>query len=283
MAGDWLKVEKETPEKPEILAIAAALKIAPEEAFGRCFKVWRWADSHTVDGNARVTLLYALDLIAGLTGFAQALLDVGWLKAESGMFVVPNFERHMGQSGKRRALTSQRVAQKRLRDCQAESAKCNAGSNASSVTPSSLLFSYSSEGIGGVGEREAGTRDPQDFGLTAEGLAQAWCFHCTRRNRSGVPADTVQQVVGDFAELLRLGVPPEMIRQDILDRERDHSEQIFHLRDRLKRNAGIGDRKPKPRRLTKAERDAQVLADRRALNERLGVVEDLAGALKPPE
>jgi DNA replication protein DnaT len=115
MAGDWLKVEKDTPEKPEILALATALNITTEEAFGRCFKVWRWADSHTVDGNARVTQMCALDSIAGLDGFSQALLDVGWLQARSGSLVIPHFDRHMGQSGKRRALTASRVAEHRAK------------------------------------------------------------------------------------------------------------------------------------------------------------------------
>jgi hypothetical protein len=113
MAGDWMKVEKDTPEKPEILAIASALGINPEEAFGRCFKVWRWADSHTVDGCARVALLCVLDAIAGMPGFSQALLDVGWLQTRSGSFVIPHFDRHMGQSGKQRALAAERMARSR--------------------------------------------------------------------------------------------------------------------------------------------------------------------------
>jgi hypothetical protein len=127
MAGDWLKVEKSTPEKPEIYAIADALGIDPEIVFAKCFRLWAWADSHTTDGNqngnALVTLMY-VDRNAGVTGFAAAMVAVGWLELvpESGKDRVrfPKFDRHMGQSAKARALTSERVASHRLRKCNAD-------------------------------------------------------------------------------------------------------------------------------------------------------------------
>jgi len=52
MGSDWLKVEKETPDKPEVFAVAALLGITPDEVFGKCFRLWRWFDSHTTKGNA---------------------------------------------------------------------------------------------------------------------------------------------------------------------------------------------------------------------------------------
>ena len=113
MAGDWLKVEKGTPEKPEVMAISHALQISLGDAFLCCFRVWRWADTHTVDGNApRVTPAMIND-IAHTPGFAQALIDVGWLHVREGALHLPNFDRHMGQSGKSRALTAKRVASHR--------------------------------------------------------------------------------------------------------------------------------------------------------------------------
>jgi hypothetical protein len=125
MAGDWLKVEKDTPEKPEVLAVAAKLSLDPEVVFTKCFKVWRWADSHTPDGNAMRVTPALLDALVHAPGFAQALLDVGWLHVRDGALQFPNFERHMGQSGKKRALTAKRVAAHKKRsgnDCSVTSA-----------------------------------------------------------------------------------------------------------------------------------------------------------------
>ncbi len=42
MAGDWMKVEKVTPDKPEIEAMASKLELDPDAVFGKCFRIWRW-------------------------------------------------------------------------------------------------------------------------------------------------------------------------------------------------------------------------------------------------
>ncbi len=113
MAGDWLKVEKITPEKPEILAMGARLGMDPELVFAKCFKVWRWADSHTRDGHAARVTLALLDALVSTVGFSQALLEVGWLTDDGNSLSFPNFDRHMGHSGKERSLKAERM--RRLR------------------------------------------------------------------------------------------------------------------------------------------------------------------------
>src|SRR5262249_47303914 len=70
------------------------------------------------------TLVRWLDRRVGHEGFCEALQEVGWLTVELDRLVIPRFERHNGQSAKRRALTADRVARHRAQ---------NAG-NASSVT-----------------------------------------------------------------------------------------------------------------------------------------------------
>lgn len=52
MAGDWIKVEKATSRKPEVLRIAAALGVHPDHAFGLCFRFWCWCDDHLKSANA---------------------------------------------------------------------------------------------------------------------------------------------------------------------------------------------------------------------------------------
>jgi hypothetical protein len=116
MAGDWLKVEKDTPDKPEILALASLLSMTSDEAFGKCFRLWRWADSHLLDGNATCVTSSAIDALVGRHGFADALLEVGWLQARNGSLAIPNFDRHISQSAKQRALTAKRVSQHKRRN-----------------------------------------------------------------------------------------------------------------------------------------------------------------------
>lgn len=134
---DWMKVQKSTAQKPEVLEIAAVLGITPDDAFGKLFRVWSWADDNTQDGNAVGVTFALLDSIVGVTGFANAMHGVGWLEqlersqsSTRGGVRFVNFDRHNGQTAKARALTATRVAKhKRQR-----AATGNAKGNAASVT-----------------------------------------------------------------------------------------------------------------------------------------------------
>ena len=113
MAGDWIKIEKITPEKPEILKMAMILKRNSDEIFGKIFKIWRWADDQSVDGTGMQITAKFLDRLAGKKGFAEAMRAVGWLSGEDGNLEFPGFLRHNGESAKARAETNRRVADHR--------------------------------------------------------------------------------------------------------------------------------------------------------------------------
>ena len=137
MAGDWMKVEHSTPDKPEILAIASELKISPDEAFGICFRMWRWFDQHTVNGNAPGVTSSLLDRYLGVTGFATVALKVGWLCNGDGGLTQPNFDYHNGETAKQRGLSAKRAKAYREKT---PSRKPSRKKNESGVTPSSLLY-----------------------------------------------------------------------------------------------------------------------------------------------
>ena len=125
MAGDWIKMEAATPDKPEVLAISARMGWDdPDLTVGKLFRVWRWFDQHTTDGNAHGVTSALLDRIAGVSGFAEAMSFVGWLTVSDDGLSLPNFEKHCGKTAKERAQTARRVALH----------KENAKGNASTVT-----------------------------------------------------------------------------------------------------------------------------------------------------
>jgi hypothetical protein len=51
----------------------------------------------------------------GVTGFANALIEVGWLKAQGDGFSIPKFDAHNSKSAKNRALASRRKVTQRSR------------------------------------------------------------------------------------------------------------------------------------------------------------------------
>lgn len=129
MAGDWLKFEANTPEKVEVLAITVEMGWEdPDLTVGKLLRVWRWFDQHTVEGNAVGVTTALLDRIIGVTGFAKAMVNVGWLIVADDGISLPNFGRHNGKTAKDRALTAKRVASHKV------SVKANAESNGESVT-----------------------------------------------------------------------------------------------------------------------------------------------------
>lgn len=118
MASSWIKVEVITPDKPEIFQIAELLNIDPDAVLGKLVRIWAWADQQTIDGNAGSVTKGVLDRLAFITGFADALITVGWLAYVDEKLALPNFERHNGESSKKRALTNRRVAEHRKRETQ---------------------------------------------------------------------------------------------------------------------------------------------------------------------
>lgn len=115
MAGDWIKVEKATPRKTEILHLSTLLGVHPDHAFGMCFRFWAWCDDNLANGHARNVTSVTLDYAIGHDGFSSALVKVGWLLDRNGSLEVPRFDRHLSQSAKNRALAAERKAQERSR------------------------------------------------------------------------------------------------------------------------------------------------------------------------
>jgi len=116
MAGDWIKMDTDLPEKPEVWQIAGTLGLDPDAVVGKLFKVWRWFDKHTESGNAANVTYPLLDSLVGVTGFAEAMVFAGWLVQDGRNLVIPNFDRHNGKTAKNRALTAKRVAKSRNAD-----------------------------------------------------------------------------------------------------------------------------------------------------------------------
>lgn len=115
MAGDWIKLETTTPDKPEIFTISAELGITPEEALGRLVRLWIWADQQSLNGHAMTVTDVTVDTITRRDGFAKAMRKAGWLTDERGGLTLPNFDRHNGKTAKNRGLALSRKRAERSR------------------------------------------------------------------------------------------------------------------------------------------------------------------------
>lgn len=113
MAGDWLKIEKATARKREVMVIADILGLHPDHAFGICFRFWAWCDDNLTDGHAKSVTLVTVDSLLGHNGFGQAAQKAGWITESDDGFVIPNFDRHLSECAKNRALSTERKRKQR--------------------------------------------------------------------------------------------------------------------------------------------------------------------------
>ena len=108
MAGEWLKIELALPDKPEVHYIANALSLDPDAVVGKLLRVFIWFDLHTQNGNALGVTFALVDRLAGVTGFGEAMQFAGWLEQRDKTLCMVNFDRHNGESSKKRALSAKR-------------------------------------------------------------------------------------------------------------------------------------------------------------------------------
>lgn len=116
MSGFWIKWEKGLTRKPEVLQIAARLHMPPTQAAGTLMLLMEWLDDSvrdlSADGHAVVRLVSLkhdfIDGLVGISGFADTLVEVGWLRVKGDDLVFVNAGKHNGISSKRRALDAER-------------------------------------------------------------------------------------------------------------------------------------------------------------------------------
>jgi hypothetical protein len=106
MAGDWIKLEKATPEKPEVAIVARKLGITYGDAFLAITRLLIWADDATADGFVPFLSRSDGDIHGRQSGLCDALAssEVGWLVFTDGGMRFANWDRHNGKCGKARVL-----------------------------------------------------------------------------------------------------------------------------------------------------------------------------------
>ena len=115
MAGDWIKMETELHEKPEVIEMAGILGLDRFSVVGRLHRVWSWFNKHTESGHARSVTFVTVDEFTSCDGFSAAMEKVGWAEIKNKEFTIPKFDRHNGNSAKSRALAAERKKQSRAK------------------------------------------------------------------------------------------------------------------------------------------------------------------------
>lgn len=126
--SEWIKVEHDTLDKPEVFQLADIFGVHPDEAVGMAVRWFRWVDKHVhpsedvsrgerddchAPGVTRTLIEHAM----GRAGFADALETIGWVRFEAdGSAVIVGYAHHFGESSKKRAQARRRKRLQRDRE-----------------------------------------------------------------------------------------------------------------------------------------------------------------------
>lgn len=119
MAGDWIKMRADLAEDPAVIEMAAKLAIDEFCIVGRLHRLWAWADKHCATGHAKGVTFVWIDRHVCHNGFAECLQQVGWLDVTDTGIAFPRFDRHNGESAKKRLDAAERKRLQRLLEAKA--------------------------------------------------------------------------------------------------------------------------------------------------------------------
>lgn len=110
MSGDWIKMRGNLWDDPRVAAIVDATDTSEAAVVGGLYWLWATADQHTEDGMLPGLSVRQIDRKTGVSGLGDALIQIGWIVAESDGIRIANFKDHNGASAKKRCQTAKRVA-----------------------------------------------------------------------------------------------------------------------------------------------------------------------------
>lgn len=117
MAGQWIKIEASTLDKPETFRIARLLGVERDLVLGKLVRLWAWFDENSVDGCVDGVVDADVDALVDMPGFCSALKAVRWYDSDesSEKATLPNFYKHNGETAKKRAEKNARQARWRAK------------------------------------------------------------------------------------------------------------------------------------------------------------------------
>ena len=245
MAGEWIKIEGGTADKPEVLKMSRILGIDRDSVFGKLTRLWIWFDVNSVDGVVDGVVDTDIDRICYCDGFADACCKVGWLKCdnENEQVALPNFDRHNGETAKRRALKNKRQAKWRENLVQNVDVPVDANKSTTASTREEKRREEKNKGakapVLAFFSKRITERIPLPENLDHPEFKAAWDRYERYISESGIRRLTAMSVEQKWADLAKWGMPKVL---DSIDRSISEGWRKLIHPDELGSNQGSKDR-----------------------------------------
>ena len=150
MAGDYIKIDHELPEKEEVVSLASDpdLTYTDDEArlavvILRFIRLWIWGDRHTEDGLLRgIDANGCAQRLRGNAQYWHKVCIKYWLEFTEKGAQIPDFRKRFGRSARSRLLAAKRMRKsrdkKRLRATTAQQARNSSATSCLSVSVSDI-------------------------------------------------------------------------------------------------------------------------------------------------
>jgi hypothetical protein len=115
MASEWIKWTKGLCRKPEVVTLSSRFERDRFSIAARLMCVWEWTDEVTNDGAVPGVSLDFIDELAGIKGFGEGMIAVGWLSLMGDGVEFTNYIANNGNTGKSRAQAQKRQNVSRLK------------------------------------------------------------------------------------------------------------------------------------------------------------------------
>lgn len=117
----WIKINTTLPRSPKILLLGQHLGISRYEALGLAVEWLAWLDGITANGETGLSVelmdrLFYTEFLSqkNVTKLSHALSQIGWIHIdEDGIIHVLDFEKHNGETAKKRAEAAERQRKSR--------------------------------------------------------------------------------------------------------------------------------------------------------------------------
>ena len=116
MARGWIKMRKTLRASPKVRVMARKLGLEGYAVRGLLLDFWTWADDAATDGGFLPDLGPAdVDDELGVEGFAEAMLEAGWLALEGVGLSIPEFASYLGDKHQKREKEKLKKRRQRAR------------------------------------------------------------------------------------------------------------------------------------------------------------------------
>lgn len=114
MAGEWIQLDINLYEKPEVQEIIDLTDTTIEQVVYRLFRLWGWASLNTTDGTLTGSEGTLIRMFGGDKAFWEAVQSVGWIKFTTKKIHITSWDKRFSKGAKARIMDNRSKATRRM-------------------------------------------------------------------------------------------------------------------------------------------------------------------------